>query len=133
MARYLLDTNHLSPLVTLTHPLRHRIQSQLQTQDIFCVPAPALAEMLFGIQVLPRRERNLREWNYLSSFFSYYGIERVDAEKAARLQLELRNIGRQLAVLDAFIAVIAIHFDLILLTTDHDFDPIPDLQRENWL
>ena len=25
MAAYLLDTNHLSPLVTLNHPLRHQI------------------------------------------------------------------------------------------------------------
>ncbi|HRV95162.1 MAG TPA: hypothetical protein P5526_23590 [Anaerolineae bacterium] len=24
MADYLMDTNHLSPLVTLRHPLRHR-------------------------------------------------------------------------------------------------------------
>lgn len=133
MARYLLDANHLSPLVTLTHPLRQRILGQLHAQDIFSVPAPALSEMLFGIQLLPRREQNLREWNHLSPLFSFYGIERVDAEKAARLRVELRGIGRQLEALDAFIAVIAIRFDLILLTTDRDFDPIPGLQRENWL
>ncbi len=133
MARYLLDANHLSPLVTLTHPLRYRVQKQLQTQDIFCVPAPALAEMLFGIHMLPRREQNLREWHGLSTLFCYYGIERVDAEMAARLRLELRGIGRQLAALDAFIAVIAIRFELVQLTSDHDFDPIPGLQCENWL
>lgn len=57
----------------------------------------------------------------------------MDAEKAARLRVELRGIGRQLEALDAFIALIAIRFDLILLTTDHDFDPIPGLQRENWV
>ena len=133
MARYLLDTNHLSPLVTITHPLRYRIQKQRQRQDVFSVPAPALAEMLFGIQVLPRREKNLHEWRRISPFFNYYGIERVDAEKAARLQVELRGIGRQLATLDAFIAVIAIRFEMILLTSDHDFDPIPGLMTENWL
>ncbi|HRJ44906.1 MAG: type II toxin-antitoxin system VapC family toxin [Caldilineaceae bacterium] len=133
MAHYLLDANHLSPLVTLTHPLRQRILGQQRTQDVFSVPAPALSEMLFGIQVLPRREQNLRERNHLSPFFGFYGIEQVDAEKAAHLRVELRRIGRQLEALDAFIAVIAIRFDLILLTTDRDFDPIPGLQRDNWL
>ena len=62
MAEYLLDTNHLSPLVTLEHPLRERILLRMQAGDTFSIPSPALNEFLFGISVLPRAKQNLEEW-----------------------------------------------------------------------
>lgn len=35
MTDYLLDTNHLSPIVTIEHPLRQKIITQLQAGDTF--------------------------------------------------------------------------------------------------
>ena len=58
MAAYLLDTNHASPLVTLGHPLRHRILRQLDTGDRFAICVPMLTETLFGIGILPRAAQN---------------------------------------------------------------------------
>ncbi|RLT35746.1 MAG: type II toxin-antitoxin system VapC family toxin [Chloroflexi bacterium] len=133
MQRYLLDTNHLSPIVTLDHPIRERIIHQVQSQDIFGVPVPALAEMLFGIETLPRRNQNLREWSRFSTIFTYYAIGRIDAEFAVDLRIQLQRRGRQLAIMDAMIAAIALRYGMTLLTTDGDFDPIPNLKRENWL
>jgi len=51
MAGYLLDTNHISPLVTLPHPLRRRVLGSLQAGDTFSIAVPALTEMLFGISI----------------------------------------------------------------------------------
>jgi predicted nucleic acid-binding protein len=34
---------------------------------------------------------------------------------------------------DATIAAGALHYDLVLLTTDRDFAAISDLKQENWL
>lgn len=51
MAEYLLDTNHVSPLVTLEHPLRDKILARLQAGDIFSIIFPALHEFLFGISI----------------------------------------------------------------------------------
>jgi len=56
----------------------------------------------------------------------------ANARQAAELQLFLRRRGRQLATVDALIAVIALRYDLTLLSTDNDFDPVPSLRRENW-
>lgn len=67
MMRYLLDTNHLSPLVTVGHPLRPRILQQMRQGDQFAIAVPALAEFLYGIQVVPRGRQNLIEWNQLRS------------------------------------------------------------------
>lgn len=133
MERYLLDANHLSPIVTINHPIRDRIIQQTQENDIFGVPVPALAEMLFGIELLPRRDQNLHEWNRFASIFTFYAIGRVDIELAVSLRIQLRRRGRQLGVMDAMIASTALRYNMILLSSDHDFDPIPGLRRENWL
>ncbi len=133
MAAYLLDANHLSPLVTLGHPLRKRVLSSLQAGNTFAIAAPALTEVLFGISLLPRARQNLEEWDRLKSSFNYYDIDRSYAERAAQLQVTLRRQGRQLETVDALIATVALSHDLILLTSDQDFQAIPGLRQENWL
>ena len=133
MTGYLLDTNHISPLVTLAHPLRGRVLNSLQVGDTFSIAVPALTEMLFGISLLPRARQNREEWERLKLSFNYYDIDRSYAEQAARLQIALRQRGWQLETVDALIAAVALHNSLILLTTDNDFSAIPEMKRENWL
>ena len=58
MANYLLDTNHASPLVTLSHPLRERILEKLDAGDDFAICVPVITETLFGIGILPRAKQN---------------------------------------------------------------------------
>ena len=133
MENYLLDTNHLSPLVTLSHPLRQKIIHRLETGNVFSIPTPVLAEALFGFRLLPRAKKNIKEWELLEKKFIYIGIDKEDAERAAELQVMLRRRGWQLKTVDALIAAIALRYDLILLTRDKDFNAIPGLRRETWL
>ena len=133
MTRYLLDTNHISPLVTLSHPLRHRIFTNISNDDTFCVATLCITEVLFGMGMLPRAIDNLNEWERMRERFTILSFQRIEAEQAARLQIALRRNGRQLGTVDAIIAVIALRDDLTLLTTDNDFDAIPDLKTSNWI
>jgi predicted nucleic acid-binding protein len=133
MARYLLDTNHLSPLVTVGHALRERIFSSLKQGDEFFVPAPALTEFLFGIKMARRSASNLQEWQRIQDSFRCIAVDRIEAEGAAELQVLLRRIGWQLATVDALIATLAMRNELILLTTDGDFRIIRQLALENWI
>ncbi len=133
MTVYLLDTNHLSPLVTLGHPLHGQVLRQLQAGDTFTIAVPALTEFLYGISVIPRARQNLATWEILQNRFGYYDIKQSDAEKAARLQVSLRRQGWQLGTVDALIAAITLRYDLTLLTTDQDFRPIVGLKQANWL
>ncbi len=132
MTNYLLDTNHISPLVTIEHPLRGKILAQLQAGDTFSIATPALSEFLFGIGTLPRAKQNLREWERIKRDFKYYSVDQIDAEQSAKLRLALHQHGWQLGIIDSLIAVIASRNDLILLTTDKDFRAISDLKQENW-
>lgn len=133
MADYLLDTNHVSPLVTLSHPLRQRILYRLNDGDNFATCVPVIAETLFGITLLPRATQNLAEWKRLKPLLPCYIPDETDAEFAAELQVSLRSRGRQLETVDALIAAIALRYDLILLTTDKDFQAVPNLSQANWL
>ena len=133
MASYLLDTNHLSPLVTLGHPFRERVLARHSSGDEFSIPVPVLTEFLYGIRLAPRAAASLREWEVLQDRFGYYTVGIVDAQEAAELQVALRRVGWQLATVDALIATIAIRNNLILLTTDGDFRPIKQLAQENWI
>ena len=133
MARYLLDTNHAASLVTLSHPLRQRILDEIRSGHSFSICAPGLTEILFGIGILPRAKQNQVEWQRLKPHLPCYPVEEADAELAATLQISLRRRGWQLETVDALIAVIALRNGLILLTTDRDFEGIPDLPQENWI
>ncbi len=133
MAAYLLDTNHASPLVTTGHPLRQRVLQHLDAGDTFAICLPMLAELLFGIGILPRAAQNRVEWTRLQAFFPCFIPDVTDATSAADLQIALRRQGRQLATNDALIAVLALRYDLVLLTSDADLEPVPQLRRENWL
>lgn len=133
MAGYLLDTNHLSPLVTLTHPLRQRVLAELQAGHTFAITAPALTELLFGLGQLPRAEQNQAEWQRLRPDFECYNPDEADAIRAAEMQLQLRRRGWQLATVDALIAAVALRYHLTLLTRDNDFSAIAALPQESWL
>ena len=133
MADYLLDTNHLSPLVTLSHPLRQRVLAALQAEHTLAITVPVLVEMLFGVGVLPRAEQNQAEWQRLRPNFECYIPDESDAKQAADLQIQLRRQGWQLATVDALIAAVALRHNLTLLTRDKDFMAISLLKHENWL
>jgi predicted nucleic acid-binding protein len=133
MAAYLLDTNHASPLVTLNHPLRTQVRDALRKGSNFAICVPVLTETLFGIGVLPRAGQNQAEWRVWQSMFVCYVPDETDAVVAANLQIRLRRKGRQLTTIDATIATIALRHQLILLTTDQDYQYVDRLETQNWL
>lgn len=133
MANYLLDTNHLSPLITIGHPLRKKVFQYIRRGHSFAICVPVLTEMLYGIGTLRRAKQNLAEWGRIKYNFHCYIPDESDAEQAARLRILLRRRGWQLAAMDALIGTICLRYDLILLTTDKDFRGVPLLKHENWL
>ena len=133
MSEYLLDTNHISPLVTLDHPLRARILEAQQFGDTFALTTLNLTELWYGISLLPRAVQNQTEWQRLRPSFRLYQVEERDAIEAAEIQLVLRRRGRQIGTVDALLAAITLRYALTLLTTDADFTTVPDLPQANWL
>ena len=132
VAHYLLDTNHASPLVTPGHALIRRMQQQQAQGDTFALCVPVLTELLFGIGIAPRAAQNLKLWTQWEQLLECLIPDATSAKEAAELQIALRKQGRQLATVDALIAVTALRYDLTLLTTDGDFRAVPGLRLANW-
>jgi len=65
MVDYLLDANHISPLIVVESGLRARVLRRLQFDDTFAIAVPALTETLYGIQMMPRAAQNMNEWRQL--------------------------------------------------------------------
>ena len=133
MAAYLLDTNHASCLVTPGHHVQLRFYERLSAGDRFALCVPVLTETLYGISVTPRAAQNRVEWEQLYPLLDCYIPDETDGIAAAMLQVLLRRQGWQLKTVDALIAAVALHHDLILLPTDRDFLAVPKLRCENWL
>ena len=83
--------------------------------------------------MLRRATQNLAEWQRLRPFIPCFIPDETEAELAAELQISLRRRGWQLETVDALIAAIALRNDLILLTTDKDFQGVPSLKTDNWI
>ncbi|MHB8576436.1 MAG: type II toxin-antitoxin system VapC family toxin [Dehalococcoidia bacterium] len=60
-------------------------------------------------------------------------FSRPVAQRAAKLRAELRDHRRQLdhRALDILIAAIALHHNLVMVTSDKDYDDIPTLTTLN--
>jgi tRNA(fMet)-specific endonuclease VapC len=133
MKSYLLDTNHLSPLVTYGHPLRKRILEQAVVGDAFAITPLVVCEFIFGISTLSRVNQNFDEWRKLRDDFVFFSLNLKQCEDAADLRVALRRRGRQISIADSMNAIVALTEDLILLTTDRDYEAIPNLKIENWV
>lgn len=132
MERFLLDTNHLSPLLTQGETLLTQILNSMEQGNQFFICSPALSEFLFGLNATKRAADNYRRWQYLEHRFIYLDIDKQDAKQAADLRWALRRRGWQLGFVDALIAVVAMRYGLTLLTTDKDFTAVSGLSQENW-
>jgi predicted nucleic acid-binding protein len=49
------------------------------------------------------------------------------------IYLDLRRRGRILSQVDIMLAALCQQLNLTLLTTDRDFEALPDLRTENWV
>jgi len=76
-------------------------------------------------RLLPRATQNLAEWRSFGPASHVTSPDEADAENAAALQRSLRRQGWQFRDVDAFIAVVALRYNLVLLTFRQRLRPVP--------
>lgn len=133
MTRYLLDTNHLADAVRRVSRIRDRIRRRRLAGDRFGTCGPTLCELEAGIQQTTKPEASRRRLNRLLNEVKLWSIDPAVAEVFGAVHLELQRAGRALSQVDRMLAALVRHMNLILLTTDQDFQALPDIPTENWL
>lgn len=124
----ILDTNAISALADGDEMLDARIANVA----IPSVPAIALGEFRFGISSSRRREA-YESW--LEKNLPDYHILPVDEHTAsvyAELRRELKALGRPIPENDLWIAALARQHRLAVVTRDHHFAALPEIEMVTW-
>ena len=127
---YLLDTNHLGAATTTT-PVRRRL-AELRCKGArigTCVPV--LFELEAGTAG-PESCAVAPAIGPTASPDSGLANRPTTARIYGELYTDLRRRGRVLSQVDMMLAALALQLGLTLVTTDSDFDALPDLKREDW-
>ena len=133
MNRYILDMNHLADAIRKVSHVRDRIRRLAQKGGRFGTCGPVLCELEAGIQQTGQPVASRRRLKTLLSVIRFWPIDLGVAEVYGALYLELRRSGKALSQVDMLIAALARQMGLVLLTTDRDFEALPDIHTENWL
>ena len=95
---------------------------------------PVLCEWEAGIQSGRQPERNRRLLRRVLDQDPQSGRSSSTwLRSTGRLYRDLRLRGRVLSSVNLMIAAMARSMGLILLTSDRDFEALPDIAAENWL
>jgi tRNA(fMet)-specific endonuclease VapC len=130
--RYLLDTNHLGAAIAPISPVRDRILSEVRKGIRFGTCIAALCELEVGIRQTARPDACRRQRDRLLTQVRIWPVELDLIDCFGAIRDELRAKGRVLSHVDVVLAALARTMRLTILTTDRDFEALPDLVAENW-
>ena len=130
---YLLDTNHLSAAINPVSSLRERLNKAHPRGTGIGTCIPVLCELECGIQNTSHKESHRRRLAQVLRRVRLWPIEFKMASIYGELFQQLRRRGRILSQVDMLLCAMVLHLDVILLTSDRDFEALPEIRTENWL
>lgn len=130
---YLLDTNHLSAAINPVSRLRERLNEAHRRGIRLGTSIPVLCELEAGLQNSPHEESYRRHLAHVLRRVRLWPIEAETARIYGTVFGQLRRGGRILSQVDMMLAAMVLHRDIILLTSDRDFEALPLVRTENWL
>ena len=133
MKRYLLDTNHIGEALGRVSIVRDRIQQLHRSGHVFATCGPVLCELMVGVVNRSDSPRCRRCLEGLLKVVRVWPIEPVIADHYAAIYHQLRTAGRALSQVDIMLAALTRQHQVTLLTTDLDFEALPQIPTENWL
>jgi tRNA(fMet)-specific endonuclease VapC len=132
MPRYMLDTDTCSYIMKRSNDAVLKRLQQVPVGDV-CISVITKSELLFGVELSPRRQQNEVA---LNAFLRY--VEVLDfPDKAslhyAKIRADLKTLGTMIGANDLFIAAHARSLGLMLVTNNTcEFGRVRDLAIENW-
>lgn len=132
MNGYLLDTNHLGQAIRRDSPVRQRLEQGRLAGTRFATCIPVLCELEVGIQQVRRPDEYRRNLRVLLKHVRVWPMDLETARIYGEINQRLRQIGRALSQVDQMVAALARQMSVKILTTDRDFEALPEVKTENW-
>lgn len=131
--KYLLDSNSANYYMNHLFGVHQRAQDEVRLGHSIGIGIPVLAELISGIERSHSREKNLRILETAMKYFKIWPFDVTAAYHYGRIYADLERMGRPIGSIDVMIASIALSLShCILVTTDSDFQIIPNLRIVNW-
>ena len=133
MPGYLLDTNHLSAAIRRVSPIRDRISQTIRQGIRVGTCVPVICELEAAIEQTKRPAACRGTLDRLLREVRVWPVDRQLARVFGEIYGDLRRRGRVLSHVDIVLAALARSMKLTILTTDRDFEALPDIPTEDWL
>jgi len=92
-----------------------------------------LCELEAGVQQVHRPEEYRQNLKRLLLQVRVWPLDLETARLYGEIHQSLRRQGRILSTVDKMVAALAQQMRLKVLTTDRDFEALPEIPRENWV
>src|SRR5580704_13556395 len=128
MPAYLLDTNHVGLAVNRNSVLGQRIFEARLAGVRLGTCLPVLCEIEAGVRQVRHKAKYRQDLNHLLLQLRLWPIDLATTRIYGELYMELRRRGRILSQVDIMVAALARQMKLTVLTTDSDFEALPDVR-----
>jgi tRNA(fMet)-specific endonuclease VapC len=132
MRRYMLDTDICSYLMKRSsNALLKRLQ-RVPVSDV-CVSVVSKSELLYGVEVSPRRQQDEAALNAFLGYVEVLDFLDQSSPHYAQIRSHLKRLGTMIGANDLFIAAHARSLGLTLVTHNtREFSRVPKLAIEDW-
>ena len=132
MLRYMLDTEICSYVMKRSHdPLLRRLQ-KVPVSDV-CVSVVTKSELLYGVEVSPRRQQDEAALNAFLNYVEVLDFPDNASSHYAQIRAQLKKSGKMIGADDLFIAAHARSLGLTLVTHNtQEFRRVNRLAIEDW-
>ena len=132
MLRYMLDTDICSYVMKRSHDaLLQRLQ-KVPVSDV-CVSVVTKSELLYGVEVSPRRQQDEAALNAFLNYVEVLDFPDNASSHYAQIRAQLKKSGKMIGANDLFIAAHARSLGLTLVTHNtQEFRRVNRLAIEDW-
>jgi tRNA(fMet)-specific endonuclease VapC len=132
MPRYMLDTDTCSYIMKRSNDAVLKRLQQVPVGDV-CISVITKSELLFGVEVSPRRQQDEAALNAFLRYVEVLDFPDDAAPHYAKIRADLRTRGTMIGANDLLIAAHARSLALTLITNNtREFGRVPNLAIENW-
>lgn len=132
MPRYMLDTDICSFVMKRSHDVLSKRLEKIPVGDA-CISVITKSELLFGVEVSPRRQQDEAALNAFLSYIEVLDFPDQASTHYAQIRALLRKSGKMIGANDLFIAAHARSLGLTLVTHNtREFKRVSRLAIEDW-
>jgi tRNA(fMet)-specific endonuclease VapC len=132
MLRYILDTDICSYVMKRSHDALLRRLQKVPVSDV-CVSVVTKSELLYGVEVSPRRQQDETALNAFLNYVEVLDFPDNASSHYAQIRAQLKKSGKIIGANDLFIAAHARSLGLTLVTHNtQEFRRVNRLAIEDW-